>query len=249
MKNILCCIPARYKSTRLQGKLLYKINNKSIIQLTYESVLKSKVTDIIVLTDDIKIYNEVINFGGNCVMTPVDCLNGTERIVKYLNTIDNSNYDYILNAQGDEPYIDPENINKLLFNSNLLKKEEKLKCLTLCSKTKNMDDIKCSSRGKVVLDNNNFILYVSRNIIPVTKKAEINKNIEYNIHIGVFLFDKEYLINEYCKENTYLQKIEDIEWLKILEQGYDIQVQMCKSHEIGIDTIEDYNYLKNKYSK
>ena len=129
------------------------------------------------------------------------------------------------------------------------KKINKMVCSTLYFKYKNEIEVKKRTNGKIILDNDNNILYCSRNIIPGTKKDIINKNYEYNGHIGVFVFEKKYLLNEYSKENTKNQISEDIEWLKILEQGYKINAVLVNNYEIGVNTKEDYDYLINKYQK
>ena len=116
MNKILCCIPARYNSSRLPGKPLLKINNKTIINRVYEKAQKTVVNEIIVLTDDKRIYNEVLSFGGNCVIINKECLNGTERIINYLKNINNNEYNIIVNIQGDEPFINPNVINQTIKN-------------------------------------------------------------------------------------------------------------------------------------
>tara|TARA_B100000401_G_scaffold435621_1_gene377642 strand:+ start:1972 stop:2715 length:744 start_codon:yes stop_codon:yes gene_type:complete len=243
MNNILCCIPARYNSSRLPGKPLLKINNKTIINLVYEKAKKTKVNNIVVLTDDKRIYDEVISFGGNCAIITENCLNGTERIINYLKKIDNSDYNIIVNIQGDEPFIKPNVIDKTIDNFI----EKKSVCSTICFKTNNEEEILSKSRGKTVVDNFNNIIYCSRNVIPSNKKENIIKNHKYNIHVGIFVYDKEYLINHFSKENTTNQLLEDIEWLKIIEQGFKINTIFSEEMERGIDTNEDYIYLKNKY--
>ena len=242
---MLCCIPARYESTRLPGKPMLKINGKTIINLVYEQVLKTKISNIIVLTDDERIYNEVLSFGGNCLIVKEECLNGTERIIKYLNSIDNSKYDIIVNVQGDEPFIEPDVIDKVIDNFI----EKKPTCSTVCYKTNDSDEIILKSRGKVIIDKNNNIMYCSRNIIPTNKKDNIIPDYFYNIHVGIFVYDKEYLLNEYLIENTQYQLTEDIEWLKIIEQGYRINTIFSDKLERGVDTKEDYEYLLEKYQK
>jgi 3-deoxy-manno-octulosonate cytidylyltransferase (CMP-KDO synthetase) len=245
MSKILCCIPARYNSSRLPGKPLLKINGKTIINLVYEKALKVNVDDLIVLTDNKRIYDEVKSFGGNCSLIVEECLNGTDRIIKYLNKINNADYNIIVNLQGDEPFINPDVINKTIDNF----KQKKVVCSTVCFKTSNKDEIILKSRGKTVVDKFNNIMYCSRNVIPTCKKNNIIEGHLYNIHVGIFVYDKEYLLNNYCKENTPVQLLEDIEWMKILEQGYKINTIFSDELERGVDTIEDYNYLKNKYEK
>ena len=243
--KILCCIPARFNSTRLPGKPLLKINNKTLINLVYEKALKTKVDKVIVLTDDKRIYNEVLSFGGNCFISDKYCLNGTERIIHYLNKINNNDYNVIVNIQGDEPFIDSDAVNKTI--DNFFKK--KPKCSTICFKTDDKEEILSKSRGKAVTDNFNNIIYCSRNVIPSNKKENIISNHTYNIHVGIFVFDKNYLLNYFVKENTKNQILEDIEWLKIIEQGFKVNTIFSEKMERGVDTIEDYNYLKKKYEK
>lgn len=248
MNKILCCIPARYESSRLPGKPLLYIGDKTIINRTYEQASKTKCDDIVVLTDDERIYDEVTSFGGNCAMVTTECINGTDRIISYINSIDHSNYDIIVNVQGDEPFIDPTMVDKAIDNYyEKTQSHSDTVCSTLCYKTKDTNTIKTRSKGKSIVNDNGDILYCSRNIIPGGKKNEIIPDIMYNIHIGIFVYNKEYLINEFCKENTYLQLCEDIEWLKIIEQGYKINTIFVEEAERGIDTQEDYEYLKNKY--
>lgn len=243
MDKKLCCIPARYNSSRLPGKPLLKINNKTIINYVYEKAQQTIVDEIIVLTDDQRIYDEVLSFGGKCFIINEECLNGTERIISYLKNIDNSEYSIIVNIQGDEPFIKPNVINQAINNFI----EKKPVCSTICFKTNNQDEILSKSRGKVVVDNFNNIIYCSRNIIPTNKKENIIRNHEYNIHVGIFVYDRKYLLDRFCKENTKNQLLEDIEWLKIIEQGFKINTIFSEEMERGVDTIEDYRYLKNKY--
>lgn len=252
MNRILCCIPARYHSSRLPGKPLLKINNKTLINLVYEKALLTKSHEIIVLTDDIRIYNEVKSFGGQCEIIKDECLNGTDRIIKYLKNIDHSNYEIIVNIQGDEPFINPTIVDRTI--DNMMNKLQNLNtytspvCSTICYKTKNIEEIMSKSTGKVVLDKLNNIMYCSRNVIPSGKNNTILDNYYYLINVGIFVFKKIYLLHNYNLENTKNQLNEDIEWLKIIEQGFKINTIIADSVERGVDTKEDYKYLCDKYS-
>lgn len=249
----LCFIPCRYNSSRLPGKPLLKINNKTIIRLVYEQVKKARTIDqIIVLTDDSRIKEEVDSFAphGTCFMTG-NASNGTERIVNFIKKAWNKfPYDTIVNVQGDEPFINPKNID--LCVENYWNKKDKIvdmKCSTLHYIYNNFDDIFHRSNGKLVLDKSNNILYASRNIIPGLKRKPYDKKLTYYGHIGVFVFDAIYLVDEYLNGKTPYQLSEDIEWLKILEDGYKINSVLVdeESHERGVDVQDDYDYLKNKY--
>ena len=279
MDKIIVCIPARYQSTRLPGKPLLTINNKTIIHHVYDNVAKLKnIDEIVVLTDDNRIKDEVESFGGNCCIITDECLNGTDRIIRYLKkNIKNESIDelnktskkglwnvewvndttvkmnipsrIIVNVQGDEPFINHNNIQLAIDNYIAKRKlDEKIVCSTLFYKTRNQESIRNKSRGKAVLDLKGNIMYCSRNIIPSGKKQDIIPDHDYNIHIGIFVFNENYLLHNYFNNNTPLQLCEDIEWMKIMEQGFKINAVEVAEHEIGVDTIDDYNYLKNKYT-
>ena len=217
MKNT-CFIPARYESTRLPGKPLLKIKGISVINRVYLQVKKCKMIDeIIVLTDDIRIKEEVESINGRVEMITEKCLNGTERIIKYLQNHPES-CDIVVNVQGDEPFVNPEDIDRCIQNYYKIRYNQynhetahfnnhitDYKCSTMCHLLK-LDEVENRNKGKVIL----------------------NKDYLYYGHIGVFVFDKTYLLNEYIKENTQYQIYEDIEWLKIIEQGYKINTIFIK---------------------
>jgi len=244
--NICYLIPARYESTRLPGKPLLKINDKTIIRRVYDQVLQCKYkSDIYVTTDDDRIIDEIgID---SCIKVTEECLNGTERICYALNKL-NKMYDIIVNIQGDEPFIDPMNIDfvidKYLEYHNL---NENLVCVT-CHNKMDIKDILNPNIGKLVLNKNNDIMYCSRSMIPGNKNNTPNINTTYNEHIGIFVFKSSYLKNYFNDNNTPAMLSEDIEWLKIIEHGYIIKsFQIPGEFEKGINTSEDYEYLKNKY--
>ena len=244
----ICFIPSRYQSSRLPGKPLLMINDKTVIRRVYEQVQKCKlVDDIIVLTDDDRIKEEVESFGGNVGMVTEECLNGTERIVKYIQ----NNYDccdLVINVQGDEPYINPYNVDRCIQNYMDKRFEiPDIKCSTLHFIHNDYEEIKKRSNGKLILDQKSNIMYCSRNIIPGLKNSEYDKNATYYGHIGVFVFDKDYIMNQYLNGNTPYQLTEDIEWMKVLEDGYKINSVLAHDHEKGLDTPDDYQYLVDKY--
>ena len=191
----ICFIPARYESSRLPGKPLLKINDKTIINLVYEQVKKCKLIDkIIILTDSSLILNEVNNFGGYCEIINEECLNGTERIVKFIkkNLEHFKHPKFIINVQGDEPYINPDHIDTCI--QNYTKCNKFTKCSTLHYKINDYENLSNRSMGKLVLDKYNNIMYASRNIIPGTKKSEKSKHVIYYGHIGIFVFNKDLFI-------------------------------------------------------
>lgn len=243
---IIGLIPARYDSKRLPGKPLLEFGDKTMIQMVYERTCKSSYIDkTYVVTDDDRIKNNIESIGGNVLMVKDECLNGTERLCKAI--INNKEIfdgvDTIVNVQGDEPFIKASNIDTAILNFN-----DKVVCSTLHYKITSKNDLYNVSIGKLVLDNNNNILYCSRNCIPYNKSGEPNlEKTNYYGHIGLFVFSKSYLLNEYSKGNTELQVEEDIEWLKIIEQGFKIKSTCIDDYEIGVNLLEDYNYLLDKY--
>jgi len=246
--KICAIIPARYQSSRLPGKPLLKIGNKTIIQRTYLQTLQSKRIDYtLVVTDDERIMKSIEEIDGNVLLSPNDCLNGTERICHILDDI-SEEYDIIVNVQGDEPFIDPKNIDfvidKYLENQNCYD----MVCTTIHNKITNLEDLTNRNIGKLILDRDQNIVYCSRAMIPHTKTGEYDPQANYYAHIGVFVFKREYL-KEYIEHpNTPAMLTEDIEWLKIIEMGYRIKsFQIENDYEIGVNTQEEYNYLKNKY--
>jgi len=248
---IIALIPARYNSSRLPGKPLLKFGNETMIQKVYKQASKSKlINKVYVLTDDERIKDSIKKINGNCLILNDECLNGTERICIAINKFPELFKDskYIVNIQGDEPFIDPTHIdvaiNKMIDSTN-----HNIKCSTLHYKITKKEDLYNTSIGKLVLNTNDCIMYCSRNCIPSSKNniKDINK-FNYYGHVGLFVFDLDYLKNYYYKNpNTPLQMKEDIEWLKILEQGFLIVSTCIDNYEIGVNLPEDYQYLLKKY--
>ena len=205
--KIYLFIPARYNSSRLPGKPLLKINNKTIINYVYENVIKIKNIDkIVILTDDIRIKEECNGFNAQCEIIKKECLNGTDRIIKYLQK-NNINEGIIVNVQGDEPFIRPENIGMAIDNFiNKKKTNPKMVCSSLYYETQDINEIKSRSRGKTVFDKDNNVMYCSRNIIPSSKKKEMISNYNYKLHVGIFIFDCNYLLNHYYNDKNYYRK-------------------------------------------
>ena len=248
--DILCLIPARYNSTRLPGKLLLKINDKTILNYTYDNVLKSKYfnkENVIILCDDQRIIDNVKSFNGKYHKIDDECINGTERIIKYLPYVD-KNINIVLNVQGDEPFINPEHIDKCVSTYYKLTLSENKVCVgtTLHSIIKN-NNINDTNIVKLVFDIENYILYASRNMIPYNKNRE-KLDIDYFSHIGIYCFNRNLLDTYFSKSNTKNQLSEDIEMLKFIEYGLKIKSSLVSDSEIGINTQEDYNYLLKKYN-
>lgn len=245
---IVALIPARFQSSRLPGKPLLKFGDHTMIQKVYLQVIQSKlIQKTYVVTDDIRIKENIEEIGGSVLLVNEECLNGTERIClaihKYPDIFSDS--DIIVNVQGDEPFINPIHIDLVISK---YPKAYNVVCSTLHYHITKSEELTNPSIGKLVLDKNNNIMYCSRACLPSNKQQcfDIN-NTRYFGHIGVFVFSKDYLLNYYQKENTPQQLQEDIEWLKIIEQGFKIISSEVSDYEIGVNTPEDYQYLLHKY--
>lgn len=236
--KITAVIPARYESSRFPGKPLVEINNQPMIEHVYKRVEKTDVIDqVIVATDDRRIAEAIKNFGGKVEMTSSDHKSGTDRIAEVAQKI---NSDIIVNVQGDEPLIKPVMIEQLVkpFKGN----EESL-MTTLKKRIDDLNEINNPNVVKVVTDDNNFALYFSRATIPYQRKDHDGK-VDYYKHIGVYAFRRDFLL-EYSKMNeSRLEKIESLEQLRVLENGYKIKVVETVFDTVGVDTPEDLSYVK-----
>ena len=236
MKKIAIVIPARYGSSRLPAKPLLEVKNKPIIQYVYEAAKKSKLAnEVIVATDDKRIFDAVEKFGGKCEMTSENHQCGSDRIAEVASRHD---FDYILNLQGDEPQITPEVIDLAI---EALIKEEKTDISTLVREIKNEEQINNPNCVKCVFDNDFNALYFSRCPIPYARnKGEA----PYYAHIGIYGYKKESLIKMTQLPQSYLEKQESLEQLRALQNGMKIKVAITTLNPTGIDTIEDYKKFK-----
>jgi len=236
-------IPARYASTRLPGKPLTLINGKPMIQRVYEQSLKSKYLEkVIVATDDRRIFDCVKSFGGNVVMTSVKHQSGTDRIYE---AVKNLKCDIVVNIQGDEPFINPKNIDKAILPL-LIDKE--INVSTLAIKIKSTADLLDVNKVKIIVDNNNYAIYFSRNCLPYDMENNpadngfIGMN-KYYKHIGLYVYRKSYLVKFSKMEKSYLEKMEKLEQLRILENGDKIKVVITNIDSVSIDTKEDLELI------
>lgn len=240
MSKILGLIPARFGSTRLFGKPLRFIGNKPMIQHTYESAQKSIYLDqLVVLTDDIKIYNAVKSFGGEVEMTPENLQSGTDRCAYYSEKF--PEYDIIVNIQGDEPFISREIIDKTI--KPLLQIEE-VQIATAGTYFKDFQSVSNPSFPKIVIDSNGFAIYFSRSIIPYYQDKDIEQ--KYIRHIGIYVYRRDALLKITSLPQTQLEKIEKLEQLRMIENGFKIKVELVDYDPISVDTEEDLIYA-NKY--
>lgn len=241
-KQSIGIIPARYASTRFPGKPLIDIAGKTMIQRVYERAAASNLDSVVVATDDERIYQAVVNFGGNVAMTGVHS-NGTSRCIEaFLEQA--IPYDILVNIQGDEPFIHPSQINAILkaFGS------PSTKIATLVKKITNGDDLFNPNVVKVVLSqaviNEVYnALYFSRSPIPFVRDAVQEQWLEqhnFYKHIGLYAFSRSFAIEDYPTINTgILQDIEKLEQLQWLENNIAIRALETSLTTPNIDTPED----------
>ena len=232
--HTLGIIPSRFSSTRLPGKPLIKIAGKSMIQRVYEQCKKSLLLNqLVVATDDERIYQHVNEFGGNVIMTSTTHKSGTDRCNEIIL---NSNiaHDIIVNIQGDEPFINPKQIDQTI--TNLINSKADIATLA-----KKIDDI------KLVFDTNTpKVIFNKKTKIAkdfVRKIAKINKDKQYYKHVGIYAF-KAKVLNEISKlSQTEREMNENLEQLRWLEHNYQIAVGITDHESASIDTQEDLNKL------
>lgn len=241
--KILGVIPSRYGSTRFPGKPLIDIDGKSMIQRVFEQAKKSTLlSDVVVATDDDRIFNHVKKFGGNVVMTSNKHESGTDRCAEVVEKLVEK-YDVVINIQGDEPFIDPIQITQLCNCFN----DEKTDIATLIKKIESTEDLLNENKVKVVKSDADFAIYFSRNPIPFVKgetKENWLKKHTYFKHIGIYGYRLEALQKITKMPLSVLEKAEGLEQLRWLENGLHIKVAETQLEAIAIDTPEDLKKIK-----
>ena len=240
-------IPARYASTRFPAKPLVDIRGKSMIQRVYEQAKKSTALDhVIVATDDDRIFNTVNQFGGEAVMTSTTHQSGTDRCLEAVLK-EKMEFDVVVNIQGDEPFISPEQID-LILSCFTAENTEIATLVKLISNTQTLWD---SNKPKVVIDDEDFAIYFSRQCIPYlrgVKKEEWLETVNFYKHIGMYAYRVDTL-KEICKlKPSRLEKAENLEQLRWIEGGYRIKIAITEEEAFSIDTPEDLQeILKMKF--
>jgi 3-deoxy-manno-octulosonate cytidylyltransferase (CMP-KDO synthetase) len=247
-QKVVGVIPARYASTRFPGKPLANIMGKTLIQRTYENALRCSHLDaLVVATDDRRIYDHVVEFGGTVVMTP-ECPTGTDRIayvVAHESHLQQA--EIVVNVQGDEPCLDPNVTQRII---EVLQKDPDAAMSTAVvvldsdEEAANPGDVKC------VLDLNGNVLYFSRALIPGGFSLDFRKNhTVYYKHLGIYAYRREFLLKYPHLPPTPLQLAENLEQLKVLEHGYKIKTAVVDSVSIGVNTPEEIKKVEQVLCK
>ncbi len=240
--NIIGIIPARYASSRFPGKPLVDIAGKTMIRRVYEQAAKATLlSTVVVATDDERIAAEVKSFGGNVVMTASTHRSGTDRCAEAVQQVA-GNHDVVINIQGDEPFIHPEQIDLLCA----LFQDEKTQIGTLVKKAHRDDEVFNPNTIKVVIDHEGYGLYFSRSPIPFMRnfpEKEWLANHLFYKHIGIYGYRAAVLEKLTLLPEGNLEKAESLEQLRWLENGYRIRTAFTELEAVSVDTPEDLKKL------
>ena len=229
-------IPARYASTRFPGKPLALLAGKPVIQHVYEQAVK--VLDAVyVATDDERIYNKVLEFGGKAVMTSTEHHSGTDRIEEALEKV-GGDFDVVVNIQGDEPFIAQSQIETLCHCFD----DDHTQIATLGKPFECIEAVENPNSPKIVVDNRGYAMYFSRSVIPFVRGVERQewlKKYPFLKHLGIYAYRTEVLKAITRLPQSSLELAESLEQLRWLENGYRIKVGITNVETVGIDTPED----------
>ena len=240
--RILGIIPARFASTRFPGKPLTDIGGKTMIQRVYEQASKSNLQKVLVATDDARILEHVKSFGGNAVMTSESHESGTDRCFEAYQQ-NNEDFDFVINIQGDEPFIHPEQINLL---ANVLQ-DNSVQLATHIKKIHTTEELHNPNLPKVVTDTRGQALLFSRQTIPFLRNVPQHDWLLHHTfykHIGIYGYRTDILEQITQLPLGVLEKAESLEQLRWLENGFKIMTAITDLENIGIDTPEDLEKAK-----
>ena len=236
--QILGIIPARYASTRFPGKPLVQIQGISMIERVYKQALQSKkLQQVIVATDDERIETHVKSFGGNVMMTNSNHTSGTDRCAEILSK-QITKFDAVINIQGDEPFIRPQQIDLLISCFQ----DADVQIATLIKKVISIDELNNPNTPKVVIAQNGDALYFSRQAIPFKKDITIENWLQYGSyfkHIGIYGYQSAVLFKLTSLPPGKAEQLESLEQLRWLENGYRIRTTITDMETLAIDTPED----------
>jgi len=240
--KILGVIPARYKSTRFEGKPLALIDGIPMIKRTYNQAKKSKLLDhLVVATDDDRIVDYCNSENIPTIMTTTDCLTGTDRLAQVANKLD---YDLYINIQGDEPVIDPESISQIINTYHNFGNE--FMVYNLYKVITDMKEINSNTIIKVIVNEYDEVMYMSRLPIPFSNSKLVQ---DFKQQIPVYGFTKDALIIFSNHKKTINEQFEDIELLRFIDLGYKIKMQETTVDSIAVDVPSDILKVENFLKK
>jgi 3-deoxy-manno-octulosonate cytidylyltransferase (CMP-KDO synthetase) len=232
--NIIGIIPARYGSTRLPGKPLADINGQTLIERVWRRAIRAKsLSRVLVATDDGRIAAAVAKFGGEAVLTPKSCPSGTDRLAVVARRL---NCDVVVNIQGDEPFLAPASIDRLV-SPFFIDPDLQMATLSAPLPTLDLDNPGCV---KVVCNREGYALYFSRAGIPfVRSPLHTGARSPYRLHLGMYAYRRRFLLKFARWPRTPLEKLEQLEQLRALEHGVKIRVLSVSRPTLSVDTPED----------
>jgi 3-deoxy-manno-octulosonate cytidylyltransferase (CMP-KDO synthetase) len=232
--DVIGVIPARFSSTRFEGKVLADIMGKPMLQHVWERARQALLLEeLIIACDDERVASVAREFGAKVVMTSKDHASGTDRIVEIINPID---VKIVINIQADEPLIHPTMIDSL---ARELLADPGISMATIIRKIEDSEELDDPNVVKVVVDKNNFALYFSRSAIPYKAKNSEVKSPAYYKHIGLYGYTKDFLFTFKNLPTSSLENIEKLEQLRVLEEGFRIRLIETNYETIGVDVPED----------
>jgi 3-deoxy-manno-octulosonate cytidylyltransferase (CMP-KDO synthetase) len=236
-KKIIGIIPARFASSRLPGKPLVDLGGQSMIERVYKQAMQSSgLSKVVVATDHSKIYEHVLNFGGNACMTSENHPSGTDRCYEALEK-ENERFDYVINIQGDEPFIEPSQIDLLTHQL-----DGQTQLATLIKKIDTEEQLYSVGEVKVTFNKNFEALYFSRAVIPYLHKVHKNdwlKSYEFYKHVGMYAYRTDVLQQITKLKLSALEQAESLEQLRWMENGFIVKVILTDVETMCVDTPED----------
>ncbi|WP_229719253.1 3-deoxy-manno-octulosonate cytidylyltransferase [Winogradskyella schleiferi] len=237
--KIISMIPARYGASRFPGKLMQDLAGKSVILRTYEATVATNLfSEVYVVTDSDIIFDEIVNNGGKAIMSIKEHESGSDRIAEAVANVD---CDIVINVQGDEPFTERESLAKVI---NVFKddKDKEIDLASLMVEIKDWEEINNSNTVKVIVDQQNFALYFSRNAIPFPRDKNVGAR--YFKHKGIYAFRKQALLDFTVLPMQFLEASEKIECIRYLEYGKRIKMVETAIQGVEIDTPEDLERAK-----
>lgn len=244
MRGIIGVIPARYDSERLPGKVLQKIGKITILESVYQHARKAKTLDrVIIATDSDIIERHAKSFGAEVFLTSSSCRCGSERVAE---VAEKNPGNIFVNIQADEPFVPDEAID---MSVEAMKKNKSIVCATPATSIRTEEDLYNPNITKVVMDRNGFALFFSASLLPFPRVYFVRKQsffgkVEFFKHIGVYVFRRNFILKFKSLPVGPLEQFEQLEQLRILENGYRIKVVIISRDSISIDTISDLRKLK-----
>jgi len=255
--RIIAIIPARYASSRFPAKVLVDINGKTMIERVFNQAKKAtKLSDVFIATDNQLVFETVKKFTQNVIMTSDTHISGTDRIAEAALILEKNKveFDFIINIQGDEPFIKPEQIDSL---AEILLENIGTQLATLVSKIKDSETLFDTNVVKAIFDVNHKAIYFSRNPIPFVRNEDRNKLDEnkqsawlsahtFYRHIGMYAYQKDVLQQITKLKPSTLELAESLEQLRWIENGFSIHIAITPFESIGIDTPKDLEKIVNQ---